>query len=230
MPGRADFHEHPSVVRLAAACQALARLHLAWVSSAHLGVCPAVLRRLERAKEWLSLVRGGWRPAFGTASLDPVVPWAERAWRTLRGRVEPIADKLASWIGRPLPLQVCLADLWHAHVLFDGDTVSGIIDYGSARVDHVAVDLARLLGSLVEDDPTLWRVGLEAYRQVRPLSAEEEELAHRLDETGTVLAAANWLRWLYHDADRGFEDRAAVAGRLELLVRRLERADGRANL
>ena len=42
-----------------------------------------------------------------------------------------------------------------------------------------------------------------------------------LDETGTILGAANWLRWLYRDG-RSYEDRNAVARRLEVLVRRLE--------
>jgi hypothetical protein len=46
-------------------------------------------------------------------------------------------------------------------------------------------------------------------------------LVHDLDETGTLLAAANWLTWLYHE-HRQFEDLAAVAQRLGALVWRIE--------
>ena len=100
--------------------------------------------------------------------------------------------------------------------------VRGLIDYGGVKTDHVAIDLARLLGSLVGDDAAARAAGLRAYRRLRPLSADEEELVVRLDETGTVLGAANWLRWLYHDG-RPFDDRAAVARRLAALVERIER-------
>src|SRR5438105_3737148 len=54
MPGSADFHADPSPTRLRAACRALAQLHLAW---ARFGSpprrCPAVVRRLISANEWL---------------------------------------------------------------------------------------------------------------------------------------------------------------------------------
>ena len=54
------------------------------------------------------------------------------------------------------------------------------------------------------------------------MSADEEELARVLDATGTVAAAAVWLRWLYHDG-KEFEDRAAAGRRLEEIVGRMER-------
>jgi Ser/Thr protein kinase RdoA (MazF antagonist) len=110
-------------------------------------------------------------------------------------------------------------------VLFVGDAVSGLVDYGSVKVDHVAADLARLLGSLVPDDGAGMAAGLAAYGRLRPLSAQEEALVSVLDETGAVLGVTNWLRWLYRDG-RWFEDRADmahVAQRLGQLVERLER-------
>jgi Ser/Thr protein kinase RdoA (MazF antagonist) len=119
-------------------------------------------------------------------------------------------------------LQPCLCDVWHDHVLFEGDAVTGLVDYGSVKRDHVSADLSRLLGSLVPDDPGLTAAGLEAYLRLRPLSGQEQALVAALDETGTLLGAANWLRWLYHDGRR-FEDRSAVARRLAELVGRLER-------
>ncbi len=129
---------------------------------------------------------------------------------------------LEPWRTAVLPLHACLRDVWHDHVLFEGDRVSGIIDYGAARVDHVSVDLARMLGSLVEDDRALWDAGLEAYRRVRPLSDAEEGLAVALDRAGTILSVANWLRWLAVE-ERAYEDPAAARRRMATLVARLER-------
>ena len=50
----------------------------------------------------------------------------------------------------PVPVQPCGAP--HDHVLFDGDRVTGIIDFAAAKVDHVAADLARLFGESDPDD------------------------------------------------------------------------------
>jgi Ser/Thr protein kinase RdoA (MazF antagonist) len=219
--GRADFRDCPSAVRLEAACLALARLHLAWREALE-GPCPAVRRRLECARQWLELLASGWRPFFTEGQLDPVQSWAQRAWPLVQVRIHDLPKRLVPWTARRFRLQPCLCDVWHDHVLFEGNTLTGLIDYGSARVDHVAVDLARLLGSLTGDDGQLRAAGLGAYRRLRPLTAEEVDLVAVLDETGTLLAAVNWLKWLYHE-QRPFEDRFAVAQRLAEIVRRVER-------
>ena len=70
-----------------------------------------------------------------------------------------------------------MCDLWHDHILFTGNAVTGLIDFGSVKEDHVAVDLARLLGSMIGDDAAIWEVGLSAYQRIQPLSAEEAALA-----------------------------------------------------
>jgi Ser/Thr protein kinase RdoA (MazF antagonist) len=112
--------------------------------------------------------------------------------------------------------------VWRDHVLFVEQRVSGLVDYGSMKPDHVAVDVARLLGSMVGDDSHAWHVALEAYRAERPLSELEVELAQVLDRTGTLLGAANWLKWI-HREQRDFESRELVAARLAELVNRMER-------
>ncbi|HEX5270650.1 MAG TPA: phosphotransferase [Gemmataceae bacterium] len=220
MPGRSDFHRNPAPARLRAACVALARLHLAWAARfpGH-GTCPALARRLDRAADWLALVSSGWRPR--TDDGDPVRPWAEAAARLLPAWVGRVAPLLAPWADRRFALHPCLCDVWHDHVLFDGDAVSGIVDYGSVKVDHAAADLARLLGSLVGDDAAGWADGLDTYTSVRPLSPDEQALARALDRTGVILGAANWLKWLYHNG-RAFPDQQVIADRLAGLVRRIE--------
>jgi Ser/Thr protein kinase RdoA (MazF antagonist) len=135
--------------------------------------------------------------------------------------MEGLTNPLLPFAGMMVPTHICLCDVWHDHVLFRGQEVSGVVDYGSLKRDHAAVDLARLLGSLVGDDKEGRAVGLQSYREVRPLEGWEERLIEILDRTGTVLSAANWLRWLYHD-NRQYEDRQAVARRLAGIVERLE--------
>ncbi len=220
LPGDADYQCNPSPAKLRAALVALARLHVCWqnILPPASGPCPAVIRRLNIVREWRDLVQSGWRPTPRAA--DPARPAAEHAWRLLPGRIDAIPDLLKHWTDRTWPLQPCLCDVWHDHVLFDGDRVTGLIDYGAMKIDHPAVDVARLLGSLVEDDLDGWATGLAAYREVRPLSADEAELARTLDVTGTIAAAAVWLRWLYYDG-KEFEDRAAAGRRLESIAARL---------
>ena len=164
----------------------------------------------------------GWRPLAEAQADDPARPAAERAWQMLPKRIEIIPDLLKHWTDRTWLLQPCLCDIWHDHVLFDGDRVTGLVDYGAMKLDHPAVDLARLLGSLVEDDSEGWATGLAAYRAVRPFSVEEEELTHALDRSGVIAGAATWLRWLYHDG-KDFENRAAAGRRLQALINRMDR-------
>jgi homoserine kinase type II len=220
MPGTADFHANPSVARLRAACVALARLHVAWADFATSPrPCPAIIRRMIATREWLDATVGGWWQTF--APPDPVSPWAERAREIVEQRISGVPRLLEPWRSVPLPMQPCLCDVWHDHVLFTGDEVTGLIDYGAVKVDNVAVALARLLGSLAGDDETLYEIGLAAYAAIRPLSDNERRLVPLLDRTGVVLGLANWLRRLFHDGGE-YEDRAAIARRMSELVRRVE--------
>jgi Ser/Thr protein kinase RdoA (MazF antagonist) len=222
MPGRANYHDHPSPERLEAACGALAALHRVWGSiNSTKGACPAVGRRLARFDEWKALLASGWRPDFGD-SRDSIAPTARRSWAVLLRRADRIPNDLSEWADQHMRLQPCLCDVWHDHVLFEGDTVSGVVDYGGVKVDHVAIDLARLLGSLVEDDSEARAIGLRAYGRGLRLSDDEVRLVDVLDRTGILLGLANWLIWLYKE-HRAFDDRRAVARRLEQLVQRVER-------
>lgn len=224
-PGCADFHARPTAEKLVAACTAIAQVHAAWRPiQPERGSLPAIQRRLQRLAEWQELVVSRWRPNFAPPETDPVTPWAVRGWHVLPIRMNRLLHSLLAWQERPFPLQPCLCDVWHDHVLFDGENLTGLVDYGSVRVDHLATDLARLLGSLVGDDDGSWETGLTAYCTQLRLTEEEILLTRVLDRSGTLLGAANWLRWLYHER-RPYADREAVAGRLAKLVERIERWD-----
>src|SRR5215218_10094186 len=156
MPGRADFHDNPADARLAAAITALAEIHQVWGNANRrltaLQPVPAVTRRVAALADWMKLTASGWRPRFNVAD-GPIAEPAAALWPLLPTQVDRAMKELARWRTCRAATQPCLCDVWHDHVLFDGDRVTGLIDYASAKVDHVAVDLARLLGSFVPDDP-----------------------------------------------------------------------------
>jgi Ser/Thr protein kinase RdoA (MazF antagonist) len=220
MRGEANFHSNPSLPRLQAACRALAQLHEAWSGETVTAAPPSIQRRLESSRKWEEAIRAGWRPTVASAELDPVSPIASRIWALLPPFLPEIEMRLQCWT-EPRTLQPCLCDIWHDHVLFTDDEVSGIIDYGSMRLDTPAADLARMLGSLVGDDLGIWNAGFTAYREIRPLDEAEATLARVLDWTGVVLGAANWLQRLYVE-NRQYEDRERVANRMHELMQRME--------
>lgn len=96
------------------------------------------------------------------------------------------------------------------------------MDFGSIKIDHVAVDLARLLGTMVGDDVEARMAGIDAYSQIRPFSSKHVPLVQALDETGTILGAANWLMWRYRDG-RTFSNSEEAVRCFGALVERMEK-------
>jgi Ser/Thr protein kinase RdoA (MazF antagonist) len=225
MPGEpiADF-EAPDWA-IAAACRALGQLHAVWKRCAKdRGIPVAIQRRQKRLAQWdvASMVQGVTNPA---------VPEEQR---TLLGEIATLLPRhphycLAEYksiTASEYDLQPCLGDLWREHVLFVDREVRGFIDFGAARMDTPAVDLARLLGSLA-CDTSRFEVGFHSYREMCPLSAMEEQLVYWLDAAGTLVAAMNWLAWL-GGRNRTFSNPRAVTARLNWTLARLRRlrADG----
>jgi aminoglycoside phosphotransferase (APT) family kinase protein len=215
-PGTADFRDRPTAARLANACRAVAELHREWQPvEPTIAPFPGFARRLALLRVWTAGVPTAPGPeAGGSPAVREVVA---RARSVLPKWVAWAVRELAAWAGRPVPVHPCLCDIHHDHVLFTGDVVTGVIDYAAMKVDHPAVDLARLLGDLVPDDPDRTAAGLAAYRAAGGSAHVTAELVELLDRTGTVCAAANWLMRLNRSAPAG------AAERLERIVRRLER-------
>jgi Ser/Thr protein kinase RdoA (MazF antagonist) len=223
LPGEADFRDNPTDVRLIEAMHALARIHGVWShAESRSGPCPAVERRLASIHNWNELRASGWRPTWGLAGdVDPIRECAQRLWESLPAHLPAATAELLRWQDRAVPLQPCLCDVWHDHILYEGDTVTGVIDYGQVKLDCVAVDLARLLGSMVPSAPERMHGALWMYAQMRPLPAAAEDLVPLLDRSGVLVGAINWLRWLYLDGRR-YPGPEAVVRRMDELARRLE--------
>lgn len=248
MPGKADYRECPARPKLEAAMQALALFHRAvadfpWPSNRPptvsvplrrgeggrvIGPSPGIAQRLEKVKRWsgggLAQLRGLSKREFAELGWSELAPWALRALHLAEQAMGWLQPLLAEAASVAVPLQPCLGDVWHDHVLFTGQRVTGLVDFGSMRMDTVAGDVARLLGSLVMDDGEGWRTGLSAYEAVAgPLEPAQRLLVEVFDRSTVVLAPLNWIEWLLLE-NRHFENRSAIVERMRQWVERLEAA------
>lgn len=225
MPGQADYQQAPSRIRLAAALEALAQFHRAAASFAgNHGIAEVAPGIQQRRRLLDDLQRDGLHQIRLAIDVQPDMETtlaAKRIVNLFPGVADQIGTQLATANRLAVPTQPCIRDIWHDHVLFTGERVSGLIDFGAMKNDSVAADLSRLLGSLAGDDLRDWRHGLEAYQRVRTLSQHELQLIGTLDSSTILLSGMNWLRWIYLE-NRRFDDPARVAIRLMGIAARLE--------
>ena len=235
LPGTADFLAKPSDTKLRTAFRELGLLHncLRDGSPRELqrGTSPAVAKRQAVFDE---LTGGGWAEVQNVITADA----AEFAtWRDLKDgaaqftrhlakcgpRVESLLQLAAR---RQFALQPVAGDLHAEHVLFAADVATGFIDFGAMAVDSVALDVARLVGSMAGEDTHARAAALAAYASARQpsagLSVEEEVLVEVLDRSGVFLAPYRWLRWIYVER-REFSRRDAVLARFRLVMERLRK-------
>jgi homoserine kinase type II len=176
-----------------------------------------------RAREIGSLLDGGFDNLQGVLPVDDGGdPRCRLAWQwlTLARRLAPrligMARDAAEQYG---PLQPCVRDVRPDHLLFRGDNLSGLIDFGTAAIDSVAFDLARILAEWVGPDRSSRVAALAAYETVRPLESIELVLIEAFEQTTSLLMGNHWIRWHFLER-RMFEDPEAV---LQGLRRGLER-------
>lgn len=175
------------------------------------GLSPTVAERrqklelsLQRLQAWRSRCGGStvYGSSISTGSIigDPqaytaaVSGLAQQTLVHLAARGPALLQELIEVQRVLVPLHFVLRDVWSDHILFTEDRVTGIIDFGAARVDEPATDVARLLGSLEPLDASRWLIGWQAYHADNP--RVDLERVRLLDRVGTLLAAVQWLQWL----------------------------------
>jgi homoserine kinase type II len=234
MHGTADYEHAPCVEKLRAAMTAVAQFHLATSDFAPRGTqvafgrkaeslpviaTPAIARRLAELHDMSKKGTSDLASAIDYHIWPELAPLARQFIALLPNAAQTAIEQLEPLAHVRLPLQACLRDIWHDHILFTGNDVTGIVDFGAIDIDTPATDIARLLGSLVGDDSEGWQTGLAAYSAVRQLSSEESAAVVALDKSGVVLAGCNWIRWIYVEG-RDFENRQQVTDRFRMIVRR----------
>lgn len=133
--------------------------------------------------------------------------WMLSTYRAVRAVIAAeqatmIADELAHQRARRetrLPSGAIHADLFRDNVLFDGERLSGLIDFGFAATDEFIYDLAITVNDWCVDDagefvPDRLRAMLMAYAAQRPLTDAEQNAWPALLRAG---ALRFWLSRLY---------------------------------
>lgn len=98
-------------------------------------------------------------------------------------------------------LQPVIRDIWRAHVLFTGSTVTGMIDLTSAASDHVALDVTRLLRSWYGAGNTKIEMAVNEFQTMRPFNANERRLLQTFDASTVLLSPVTWLRRRVNSGD-----------------------------
>jgi hypothetical protein len=219
LTGAADDSRPMSQARVQAAMAALAQFHQAaagfveaepqadWfhapASAAH-GPSPGIVRRRQQLAQLRQQAAAELQRAF---AMSVPAPWkaAAEAWlATLHPAASIVTAQLEEAAQIEAPLQPCLRDVWKAHVLFEGDRVTGLVDLAAMRLDHPATDIARLLASIAHDDLATWQTGLAAYEAVRPLTAADRQLVAAFDASAMLMTPWSWFRWVLLE-ERQFE-------------------------
>jgi Ser/Thr protein kinase RdoA (MazF antagonist) len=226
LPGSADFAAAPSALKLENALRVLAEFHC-HVRSFPLPepgptTSPGIAERRLRLQDLI----GG-----GLAKLQSFMDQKREIWPEMAQIAPQILKQFGEATPRIMPLIEsalmakvrlipAIRDIWSAHVLYQGDQVSGIVDYASMRPESAATDVARLLGSTAGDDRELWQRGLAAYQAVCPMNPSELGLIEVFDLSSVLLSPIQWLHWIYVE-DREFGNRPAVVARCQSLLARL---------
>jgi thiamine kinase-like enzyme len=222
MPGHAGFHLKPSDERLFAAMRALAAIHERLrLPKPREESCPAVGRIITAFRAWRELVQSGWKPDFSIPYPYEIHERGRRAWKALLGGALTAEYSLLDWTDRRVPVQLCLCDVWHDHILYTNNEVTGVIDFGAVKLDCVAMDLARLLGSLIPDEKERMNRALAVWSALFPAPRAVLDLVPVLDRAGMAVGLTNWVRWIYLD-QMEFNNEQQVVRRMDALLRRVE--------
>ncbi len=206
MPGTADFHQAPTDNRLESIMRLLARLHNVasryeptdagreWFGTYPSRTSPAIGERIAVINRWtnerLDRAAANLRredvQAFREAALD-ILDRFRQSFAQVRAELQRLSQSAVY-------LHPCMRDVWHDHVLFTSDEVTGLIDPAATRTESVATDLSRLLGSLLGDmHDERWGRALESYDRVRSLTITEHQLIGVLHVSGVLLSGMTWI-------------------------------------
>lgn len=221
MEGIACFKEDPNEARLTQVAESLAKFHLA---SAQVNLGFEKSRNLNTRYDAM-VASASLIAEIGQCSEAGLPDYIYRLRALVVGlgvsHIKRITANLEPLRGVVFPVQPVVRDIWHDHLIFCGNELSGLVDFGAMQMDNVACDLSRALGSIVPEERSRWECAIEAYSQFRPLTHQEIDLIYVLDQPSAFLGALNWLKWILIE-QRAFESEANVKLRIMDLTSRLE--------
>lgn len=209
MPGLADPARPPTRERVVAGFAGLGAFHASLAQQGRVGSSAGLAARAREIEGWIS---GGFDALEAALRRAPAGVERERAarWSLLARRLAPVVrEELGREAGRDVPLQPCLRDARPEHLLFLGNTLSGLVDFGAMALESPAADLARLLSEWIGPENALRSAALTAYGAVFPLGPDTSRLIGVFDRSTALLIGGHWARWHFLE-DRSFEDPEAV--------------------
>jgi homoserine kinase type II len=212
----------PSAIHLRTGLAALAAFHQRLHQERTLGQSLGLQSRLREIEALLGSGFTVLERSLSTFPVDPCATLAKR-WLELSRRTAPRLIEPLRWSSScVVPLQPCLRDMRPEHLLFEGDRVTGLVDFGAMAIESVAADLARLLSEWLGPDRAARAEALEAYAAIRPLDESELALIEAFETSGALLGAGHWIRWHFIEGrlfdDPGVVERGIARG-LERLAR-----------
>jgi Ser/Thr protein kinase RdoA (MazF antagonist) len=221
MPGTADLARPPSRDHLRLAFGGLAAFLSRLGSGTTHGLSPGLGARVAEIE---GLMLGEFARISNRLELfptDPASPMARRWLDRAIALAPAILESTRVAASRPLPRQPCLRDPRPDHFLFEGDRLTGLVDFGAMGVESVAGDLARLLGEWVGPDRAIRGEALASFEAIRPLSDAELRAIEAFERANALLGPLAWIYWHFFDGRVFDEPDTVVKG----LTRRLERLD-----
>lgn len=193
--------------------QATARYHFSFEPSNKLLLIRDRLIHLEKEVSAIDKLIGG--QSYVTSS-----DW-EAYKRHAPGLAKDITKFILVYCETRLPVQPVIRDIRGEHLYFDGSTLSAVIDFGAMRIDSLACDLSRLLGSFLGDDAAKIQRWLDHFSSRRQLSPMERAIVLPMIHAGVILGIANWLKWILLEK-RTFDDPDLVLSRVNSLMQQFK--------
>jgi Ser/Thr protein kinase RdoA (MazF antagonist) len=175
------------------------------------------LGAIRRLNEWKRLRTIPPSAADCTGDPDQLGPRSLQ----LAAREEVWMNGLDALVKLRLPMKICWRDAHRGNVLFQGDEVAGVVDYGAIGVDAPAADYGRLLGSWLPKEPHRWAPILESAAGGSVDAERLARLSWDFHRSGLVVAMLHWREWLLVER-RPFADRSAAYARWRSIVETLE--------
>jgi Ser/Thr protein kinase RdoA (MazF antagonist) len=228
LPGEPHRKPVPDEACVRAAFAALAKFHCRLARHRRQGSSPGLCHRFRELDDLERRDYDRLQTAVASCTDQDLVA-AARQWLALsRIAVPRILPALSDATRLVVSLQPCLRDARPDHFLFEGDRISGLVDFGAMGFETVAADLARLCGEWLAGDRSLRVTALAAYEQVRPLDPSEAALIGPFEDAADVLIAGHWLAWHLLEG-RKFPDPLAVGRGVARGLDRLGRLTQRLN-
>ncbi len=226
MPGAADFNQNPSLKRLNQLMKFLAQFHqldfggFGGSMPNKRGKSPSLLHRKEMLARAPQRIReiGSMIEKKSSHPLHSLAKDCLEVVRKCLSQTDPFGE---SNFDSEFELTTIIGDTHHDHFLFEGDNLSGVVDFGAMKHDTVSIDLTRLIGRLRLVGAVTIEGALDCYGQHNPLVEIDSkcvEFLHRCNLLGGIL---NWLDWIFVQ-EKSFEDLQAVRNRLIPLVQSLQ--------